>query len=1553
MPSTLDESGCPMYSILMDNNSSNVAVQCDPKKQYENISYVKQKMLETDFIIRQYKKNVLFEKSGGFDRLNSPDGYTEDCTFNVAATNELAVGLSKEKAELEVRLASTEIKIQEMKSHINQLQMLVTEYETQIEALKIENQLQKCNTKEYNNMINDICLLRDIVLGKKKMQTRHKKVLKKYDKYKSTASDNASEGSVDELDIFNQSSTGKASKKSSKNKTSQAKGLLIETNTASKKIEKGNKLLIHVNGRQDSDSGNEIINEDSGFSSFGNSPDYYPTNSPCSTSLVLKEKKNYVDIATSPITVQKEVEVITHPLDIIENHQCISCSQLSNNLQTEKTYSDIATSPLTVQEYVIEIVSSDKDSTDTDNLSSERSQNEKPVSDEPNRINTVQENQVEINDEAQDCATAEQLACSEMENYLNDLDEIVSDQPLNDRPQEEKNTGKANETSTVQENLEDIMNDDKDNVSLCDSDIIEGCLFGQDSFETDIPLDNETNQKHFSDVATSPITVQGKLVEIATSPVQFIDCIPNNLHDEVTIKKATFANRHVDKNKTIGINTIQIKQREIATSPIKFDHIPGDQESTIRLSERECLELNNSKNNNNCIDCEVESILRTMRLDCELITPIPKSPSKSQKVETNFATCHRCQDMAKLEKENKNLQLTLQEIAKSMSNMTWLIKSRGVLVNNNLHNDNKESCDFVMDDFTPPIASNVNIRDCNNAPENITNDLLSSVAIRNKAKVADIIKILEFGENENHLNNNKILNNEHQPLSNIPISNSIQKCDNKNPVSNKQVLNKSNETASDRLHSEEINEDQPISNTDLIKSCEVQKDIDENDIDQSCNMNVDEQNVSQSPTKKVKKVIKLTKLEKWKRKLLPKSKIRRELTPPIRKDKKRKQILKKKVIVNESPKPAIDTNAAYKKAVEVMAELRDKEKNKTVTKPCVVKALEKRNECNQEVLIVLSKCDDIIQKQTCEVEETTAINDNTVQKETHVTVEKNPTSPSVTTRSRSKRLSSELFNSPKKDSKRDEQVELSLEKENSTSPVRRGRKRRASDRSESTPKRLLRGSAMQESSINKTDNSNTEVIKSLHKDSEPIVVRRTSSRLSSLNLKDPERSLKEIINYNDLDVLTGPTLPENNEQQTCVPEKMNPKDSILCRMLEKYARTSVKFQAKKIPEAKVNMIARKLEEDIANIITIPQYEAKNAMNDLVDEIQHCDKKVFVTGLMKYLKEPARKDELFNKVIAPPAPLMTKSEQVLLYILKQLQACWAPLNIVETIMKTIEFSLFQLNHTPEFGIVESLSHFYAVLCRYFSVKSRLRLFMLDAMYCIQFKSVALIKQCLEVWMHILPLAHMGMAKCPLVMCLIYLLHFFKCEDKFNRVQEIREILSRKYFYQVKEWTEPKMLEMFKNALLELCEIPVEKKMLRLAFIILAKRRGPHWTQKYIIKDMIQPLIEKAGVPDKVKEFCVSILGPLMKPYPNDMRVHCEVVVNQLMEMLDHNAKPSMQEAIFTSLLYMRRHNPSRVNQALFTWSPRHLTPELEHLLKDYVREKPAKVWKHILSKITII
>lgn len=166
------------------------------------------------------------------------------------------------------------------------------------------------------------------------------------------------------------------------------------------------------------------------------------------------------------------------------------------------------------------------------------------------------------------------------------------------------------------------------------------------------------------------------------------------------------------------------------------------------------------------------------------------------------------------------------------------------------------------------------------------------------------------------------------------------------------------------------------------------------------------------------------------------------------------------------------------------------------------------------------------------------------------------------------------------------------------------------------------------------------------------------------------------------------------------------------------------------------------------------------MSNFVDYLRKLNYKHFIAGLIKFLAKPERKDELFGKVYSHPAPPMTKAEQILLYAINQLEANWPFVDIVDAILSSIEFTLFKLNRTPEFNVIESTSHFYAILCRYVKAKSRLRLFMLDAMYCIQFKSVPLIKQCLEVWMHIIPLSHMGMGK------LSYILSFNVAHETQN-------------------------------------------------------------------------------------------------------------------------------------------------------------------------------------------
>lgn len=79
------------------------------------------------------------------------------------------------------------------------------------------------------------------------------------------------------------------------------------------------------------------------------------------------------------------------------------------------------------------------------------------------------------------------------------------------------------------------------------------------------------------------------------------------------------------------------------------------------------------------------------------------------------------------------------------------------------------------------------------------------------------------------------------------------------------------------------------------------------------------------------------------------------------------------------------------------------------------------------------------------------------------------------------------------------------------------------------------------------------------------------------------------------------------------------------------------------------------------------------------------------------------------------------------------------------------------------------------------------------------------------------------------------------------------------------------------------------MLRIALIILAKRQGPKWCQNQIIKNLLIPMIEQPNVPDNIKEFCVSMIGPLMKPYPADMNVNCEIVMHKLTDILNNERK----------------------------------------------------------------
>nr|XP_021184001.2 LOW QUALITY PROTEIN: uncharacterized protein LOC110371892 [Helicoverpa armigera] len=742
------------------------------------------------------------------------------------------------------------------------------------------------------------------------------------------------------------------------------------------------------------------------------------------------------------------------------------------------------------------------------------------------------------------------------------------------------------------------------------------------------------------------------------------------------------------------------------------------------------------------------------------------------------------------------------------------------------------------------------------------------------------------------------------------------------------------QTLNHAVSEESITDDEPIIN--LGNAYRSQDSIEMNEL------SMKDSTVKKAKTKKI------TKLDKLRKNLAPKYKIRRE-TSPVKSLIKPKHLtpIKKQVSANVTS-ASLNDKDVYEKAVKIMAELNSQKLSKAMKSPtrCTKEPMSPKPKNNMDIEI--DSCNENKTSQNSLVTNRNKRKLSEVTDQCSVVLTKDPL---LFMACEAKRLRQKQKMTTKHPT-------IQLQGKDADSP----------QNSVVKCKRVLRSSAVQVRSstednveISNTNDERTketstdptaEKIKTTPTTCEPKPLVADTQKDENMKKSDDHHQLNT---YDDLDLFAEDKQVEtpsvsvkeidSNPSTAC-----QPKDSILCCMLEKYGTASVKPFAKKIPDSKVKLICEKIEQEVATISELPLNDTKNAMNTFVADLRKLNYKVFISGLIKYLTKPERKLELFAKQSSPAAPAMTKAEQILLYVITHLKTHWPTVDIVDAVLSSIEYALFKLNRTPEFEVIESTSHFYALLCRYFGAKSRLRLFILDAMYCIQFKSVPLIKQCLEVWMHIIPLAHMGIAKNPLVTCLVYLLHFYKCDDKFNRVQEIRNILSRRYFYQITDWNETKILEMFKNSIKDLKDIPIENKMLRLALIILAKRHGPRWCQNNIIKNLLQPMIEKENVPNSVKVFCVSMIGPLMKPYPVDMKVHCEIAINQLIDILNNNPSPQMEEAAIISMMFINRHDQYSTNQILLTRKMKPMSAELEKTLRDYVKRKPLQVWKKTLSKI---
>ncbi|KAL4708143.1 hypothetical protein ACJJTC_009922 [Scirpophaga incertulas] len=532
-------------------------------------------------------------------------------------------------------------------------------------------------------------------------------------------------------------------------------------------------------------------------------------------------------------------------------------------------------------------------------------------------------------------------------------------------------------------------------------------------------------------------------------------------------------------------------------------------------------------------------------------------------------------------------------------------------------------------------------------------------------------------------------------------------------------------------------------------------------------------------------------------------------------------------------------------------------------------------------------------------------------------------------------------------------------------PIQKTRKRKNSfDKPVIECKRMLRSSTLRmsrsdEQCLKFEDSTNNNIVQE-DKESNIELSRKSRSRNSSLRMSesddhkiekcsDIKAMPKSEITDQPVAAVHHNSVIDSSKKMYNISSNIQTKDSILCIMLDKYGKKSGKNCNKNISEDIILTISKTIHEEILKIISVSGNEAKQYIRKFIFTMQNYKFKHFMEGLMQYLKDSQRKLELYKQMSSPNSPPMTKAEKALLCILIHFSVTSVH-DVIGSTLDNIEHVLFKLNRTPEFDTVESMSHFYAVVCTYFGFVIRLRKFMLDAMYCIKFKAMSVVKQCLIVCKNVLPKATTQLGKSSLVLSMVYLLHFYKCNDPFNTVQEIRNILSKTYYYEIKHWNEPKLLQMLKTAVINVKAIPLERKLLRMALIVVAKRHGPEWCNKNLINKLLIPIIENESNVEHLRNFCIMMLGPLMKPFPENMKVHSEIVINKLVQMLNQcPTSTATAEAIASTLVYLSKYSMIRIVQILLRWHPTRISADFENQMKDFVSEKPLKVWNSILYK----
>lgn len=717
-------------------------------------------------------------------------------------------------------------------------------------------------------------------------------------------------------------------------------------------------------------------------------------------------------------------------------------------------------------------------------------------------------------------------------------------------------------------------------------------------FITDIPISTEIvtikERKQLVDVATNTFIVIEKLHK-STSPVAFeeLDVRHKNLIHTATSPIETAqdsSNDNIIVLSDVNIeierlyDSVETKITEDAVTDNESKHTTDQSSSSTcelkiisRSQEKECLEINNSTKlcNENSNDCEIEMILNSMRLTDEIITPIPKTPINLNKKSTSkqspvkqssaFKEHNVCPEAMKLREENKTLQASVANLSKEVMNIKCILKKQFLMP----ENSEKQLC------------------------ENMNKHVVNSETFDHSSQ-QEILKNYDSEQNNNHMSDEEICVTSNTPEESIATQEVI--CQTRKDTesltasqveNSKEILNKE-ENIVVRNITRDDKEDSPL--------LDSRESVVENlwpEVDDIGNNEKEYVVIIENKHKNVK-CKKLSKLDRFKKKLLPKNKIK-QINAPIRKLRsKAKPVLIKSRI--NGAEILLNNKSAYEKAVKVLAELKlkklsDKKESsngkvkkvgtdieKSENKECNNNRVNLEGKSNEEDLndisIIKQPYVDLSGSKLRKNEEKEKLQKDIMttspkKSECSISNADSPTRSLINTRSRSKTKQYLTVDVDVNNAKCKGVVPMSEVAEEISSECnklvegRRRLKRVASDDPFVESKRILRSEKARKLSMNHTNVDDTI----LNMDDNPVTLTKEANTKLSLtetnkNIHKLNRGINKPGDENEVS-----NLNINTEQNTDVVFSpcCHPKDSILCKVIGKFGKVKIKYSAQKIP----------------------------------------------------------------------------------------------------------------------------------------------------------------------------------------------------------------------------------------------------------------------------------------------------------------------------------------------------------------------------------------------------